>query len=239
MSSERDDEDPADLLAAFGVADDDAPVDVNPADFSSVHDRIRADLDDQQGPWRRMGWSARAWPVALALFCGGAFAFVLAPAQLGPLAIASCALAGLTAALAFISVLLAPTGPALGEKLALSALVSGAAALTTQLFSGLGGSQGLVEAMPSSLGCGGLVLAGAAVPLVLLGWTARRSGLPLRALHAGGLVAAAFALGGLGIFRHCAPLETWHTVVGHLLIPAAAATVIAVLLYRLLPRRMG
>jgi hypothetical protein len=95
-----------------------------------------------------------------------------------------------------------------------------------------------LEALPGSFKCFGMLLVGSAVPLLVLALWLRRSGLPVRALHAAGLSVAAFALGGLGVFRHCAPVETWHTLFAHLIGPALGATIVAALLYRLLQRRM-
>jgi hypothetical protein len=234
---DRANEDPAELLSSLGVEQGDAPP-VDMEAFASVRDRINADLHARQGPWRDMGWSARAWPIGAAALVGVAFLFALKPAALEPAGVISCVLAGVTAGLALFSLLLSPAGPALGEKLALSALVSGAAALGVQVYSGLGGGMALADALPGSFRCGGMLTAGAVVPLLLLVWALKRSGLPMRVLHAGALAAAAFSLAGMGIFRHCAGFQTWHTVVAHLVIPVVGATVVAALMYRLMQRQM-
>jgi hypothetical protein len=229
---------PEELLEAFGAGDDGEQPAVDLGSLDQLKARIHDDMKKTQGGFREQGVAARAWPVAVATVLGVGFALSLSPASLSSLAVASVAGAAVAAALAIAAVLVAPMKPGLGERLALGGLGAGVVALGLQVLSGLGGQGAWADALAGSARCSGVMLLGAAAPLVLLALWVRRSGLPLRALHAAGLAVAAFAFGGLGIFRHCAPLETWHTLFAHLVAPATGATVAALLLYRFMQRRL-
>lgn len=206
--------------------------------LDDVRARICADLDARQGGWQRAGLVTRAWPVALAALAGSAFILALSPASLSlPLAIA-CVLAGAAAAVALSSILVCPSKPGRGERLAQVALGLGALALAVQAVGGLSGEgPGLVRSLAGALRCGGVFVVGGAVPLLLLGWMLRRSGLPVRKLHAAALAVAAFALSGLGVWRHCAPPSGWHVALAHLALPAAVTALAAAAVFWLLARR--
>jgi len=238
MTSQRDDElDPDAMMASLGLGVDDGPL-PELGSLDELKKRLHGDLDEKQGGFRGKSSVARSWPLGVAVLVGIGFAFALSPAALNPLALASVVAAGLAAACAFVAVLLAPSSPGRGERVALVSLVAGGLALGLQMASGLGGASTWSDALPGSFKCSGMLLAGTAVPLLLLVAWMRRSGLPVRALHAAGVAVAAFALGGLGTFRHCAPLETWHTLFAHLVAPAVGATVVAWVMYRLMQRRL-
>ncbi len=216
-------------------SDDDGPL---PADLDELRARIGADLDKTQGPFRRRGAFARAWPVALAALAGAAFTLALSPASLSwALALASW-LAGAAGAVALSSILVCPSKPGRGERLARLSLLLGGLALGLQAYGGLAeGGPGLVGSLPGALRCGGVFLVGGAVPLLALGWMLRRSGLPVRRTHAAALAVAAFALSGLGVWRHCAPPNGWHVALAHLALPLAVTAVATTLLFWLLARR--
>lgn len=237
MTSRAEDPTPEELFADLGLdAGDEA--ELPPLEgLDALKSRIHEDLEEKQGPFRERGFVARAWPVAMAVVAGLAFAVALSPASLNALAMLSVAGAGASAALAFAAVVLAPSRPGRAELVALAGIGLGVVALALQVWSGIGGERAWLDALPGSFKCFGVLLVGTAGPLLVLALWLRHSGLPVRALHAAGLSVAAFALGGLGVFRHCAPLETWHTLFAHLVGPVAGATIVAALLYRLLQRR--
>lgn len=216
-------------------ADEDAGL---PPALADVRARIAADLDERQGRWHEASAVARAWPVALAAIAGTGFILTLSPASLSlPLALA-CALAGTAAVVALASILVCPSKPGRGERLAQVSLVVGVLALGVQAFGGLvDGGPGLVRSLPGVLRCGGVFLVGGAIPLVALGWMLRRSGLPVRKTHAAALAVAAFALSGLGVWRHCAPPNGWHVAVAHLALPVAVTALAALVVFWLLARR--
>lgn len=237
----RDDEDLAlddELRAQLGLDDDDAPPAMELPALDSLKARIHRDLDEKQGSFRDAAPAARVWPVALALVLGAAFVVALSPATLGGLSLASVVVAGLAATLAIAGIALSPSRPGLGERVALAGLVVGGVALALQVAGGLGGHAPLGDALVGSAKCSAVMFVGAGVPLIVLAAWVRRSGLPLRALHATGLAVSAFALASVGVFRHCAPVETWHTLFAHLAAPALGVAAAAALLYRLLQRRL-
>lgn len=217
-------------------ANDDA--EALPPALADVRARIRADLEERQGRWHKEGAVARAWPVALTALAGSGFILALSPASLSlPLALA-CALAGAAAAVALASILVCPSKPGRGERLARISLVVGVLALVVQALGGLSGDgPGLVRSLPGALRCGGVFLVGGAVPLLALGWMLRRSGLPVRKTHAAALAVAAFALSGLGVWRHCAPPNGWHVAVAHLALPAAVTALAGAVVFWVLARR--
>lgn len=206
--------------------------------LDDVHARIRADLEERQGSWQRANPLARVWPVALAALAGSAFILALSPATLSlPLALA-CALAGTAAAVAFASIFISPTKPGRGERLAQLSLGLGALALGVQAVGGLGSAgPGFVRSLPGMLRCGSYFLAGGALPLLLLGWMLFRSGLPVRKTHAAALAVAAFAISGLGVWRHCAPPNGLHVAVVHLALPAGVTAAAAAAIFWGLARR--
>ena len=238
MTSHSDDElNPEELMASLGLDTDDGEL----PELGSLDDmkkRLHADLEAKQGGFRERGGAARAWPVGVAILAGLGFAAALSPASLSPLALASVLAAGVAAACAFVAVLLSPGQPGKGERIALLSLAAGVVALGLQTASGLGGSASWSDALPGSVKCSGMLFAGTSIPLLILVAWMRRSGMPVRALHAAGVAVAAFALGGLGIFRFCAPVETWHTLFAHLFAPAVGATLVAVVMYRLMQQRL-
>lgn len=205
--------------------------------FDDVRARIGADLDERQGSWRKQSALARYWPVALAALAGAAFALALSPASLSaPLALA-CALAGAAGAVALASILVSPSKPGRGERFAQLSLGLGVVALGLQAYGGLAeGGAGFVRCLPGALRCGSVFLVGGAIPLLALVFMLRRSGLPVRKTHAAALAVAAFAMSGLGVWRHCAPPDSWHVAVAHLALPLGATSATAFAVFWLLAR---
>lgn len=213
-------------------------VEALPPALDELRARICADLEERQGHWHQAGALARGWPVGLAALAGSAFILALSPASLSlPLALA-CALAGVAAAVALASILVCPSKPGRGERLAQLSLAVGVLALVVQGVGGLtGDGPGLVGSLAGAARCGGVFVVGGAVPLLALGWMLRRSGLPVRKTHAAALAVAAFALSGLGVWRHCAPPNGWHVAVAHLALPAAVTALAAAVVFWVLARR--
>lgn len=230
----RDDPELARLLDGGERPDPDLPL---PA-LDDVRARICADLDQRQGSFREQNVFARAWPVGFAALFGGSFALALSPASLSLALAIACGLAGAAGAVALVSILVSPSKPGRGERLAQLSLALGILALGVQAFGGLIASgPGFVHSLPGALRCGSVFLIGGAVPLLALGFMLRRSGLPVRKTHAAALAVAAFALSGLGVWRHCAPPDGWHVAVAHLALPLAATSAAAFVVFWLLARR--
>lgn len=234
------DEDPRRLLLEVGVAppDDDTPDPSALSALDALKARIEGDLEATQGHYRSSGPVARYGPALLAAGVGGAYVFALRPATLTPLLLAACVAAALAAALAFGGVVVAPSRPGFGERLSWAGI---GVALVALGLEGVGGFRlGDAGFAPlSALRCSVVFTVGSGAPLALLLFGLRRSGLPVRRLHALGLCAAALAVGGLGVWRHCAPADHLHTAVVHLALPALLLPLLFGLVTRLSrrPRR--
>lgn len=209
-----------------------------PPGLADVREQICADLEERQGRWRETPLLVRGLPVALATLGGAAFTLALSPASLSLPLIGACALAGAAGAVALASILVCPSKPGRGERLAQLSLLFGGLALALQAYGGLAeGGPGLVRSLAGVMRCGGVFLVGGVVPLLALAWMLKRSGLPVRRMHAAALALAAFAMSGLGVWRHCAPPSTWHVALAHLALPVAITGLAAAALFWLLARR--
>jgi hypothetical protein len=242
VSDKRDDaEDPAAFLSELGFerpgdkpeSEGDAPVEM-PAALADVRARISKDLEETQGSWHRQSFFARYWPMLAAALIGVLFIFGLQPASLTPLLLFSVVAASFAGLLAFGSVAVAPNRPGTGERLGQFAIGAGVIALGLQAAGGMkAGGGDPMGSLHGVLRCGGLMYAGALIPIVLLVFGLRRSGLPVRSVHAIGLSLAAFAVSGLALWRHCAPPEdAWHVFLAHLLLPSAGAGIVAFFVFR-------
>ena len=238
MTSPLGPEDPRRLLVDLGVRPpDDAParaMDLSPLD--ELRGRICQDLDATQGPFRRSPPWVRSWPAGLAALSGVAFILSLRPASLTPMLIGACIAALVAAATCFAGIVVAPARPGLGERLSWAGLGIALLALTLEAIGGLILADGGFRAGPA-LRCGTTFTVASLIPLGLLIVGLRRSGLPVRRLHLLGLCAAALAIGGLGIWRHCAPRDLLHMAAVHVALPGALLPPMFLLATRLVRRR--
>jgi hypothetical protein len=230
-------DDPAALLEELGFSRDGDPEPDQP-DLGDLRTKIVSDLEARQGPWRRMSIGARAWPAAIAAILGGWLMFVWPGGGLdGRPAVQLAAAAGTIAVLlCIVAATLAPQRPGLAERLSLGGLVFAVVAL---------GSEGVLAATSVTTGftadsavkCGAMMLALAVIPLGLLVYNLWRSGLPGRPLHAVAATAAAFAVGGVAMWRHCGVAEPLHIVLSHVVLPALVAPGLALVLYTRIGKR--
>lgn len=223
-------DDPRRLLKALGF---DVPAGEGPSDaaaaLSGLRAQIGADLEEKQGAWRRQAAWMRHGPAMLAALCGVAYVLALRPAHLTPLLAVACVAAGVAAALAFAAVVIAPSRPGRGEQLAGITLLVAAGALALEAVGAF--KQGDIGfSLASTLRCSGMFIVGASAPLGLLWLGLSRSRLPVRRRHHAALASAALAVGGLGVWRHCAPNDLWHMLSAHVALPAVLLPFLVLLL---------
>lgn len=230
----------ADPMAWMGLPDDAAPAQsplaAQDAVRASVHADIRADLEATQGPWRQKGWLGRAWPELLAIGFALVFVFVRSPAAIGVWGVASVWAIAFALLLGLAGVAIAPAKPALGERF-------GQATWGLVL---TGGALQLVQATHMTIGplvpkaalmCTAMTFVGASVPLGMMVWGLKRSGLPVRSWHSAAVAAAAMAAGSWSSWRHCQAHEMWHVIISHVAVPSLSAAAAVWLVARAMRRR--
>lgn len=219
---------PDDLLRALGLDEPTPGVDVG------VLGQIKRDLKARQGPHRRRTLAQKIWPVLLAAVVGAVLFVVLAPnPAAGTWHFLASGLAGLAGWLCLMAAAVAPDKPATGERVALFGLVAAAGALVVE---GALAAQMTRVGLDMGLTCAVTAIVAGVVPMGLVLFAIKRSGLPLRALHAAAVVGAGLALSGASVWLHCAADNLWHLLSGHMVLPALVAAALAVLVFRLLNR---
>jgi hypothetical protein len=229
-----DPQDPAELLEELGVerpADVDLDADAQAA-LAALRQKVQADMSATQGPWRTSSMLKRYWPMGVALLAGLAFVFAMPHQQLNGVLSAAIIFAALTAMVCFCAVLMAPTHPARSERVAVGGIALAVISFGLQIYGGsLQGGESFHLGM--ALQCSSKLALGSAIPLALLVYGLRRTGFPVRALHAMALTAASLSLAGVGIWWACAPDEPLHFTLSHVAVPVILIPLAGLLVWKL------
>lgn len=206
----------------------DADLDFN---FDSLRDSITDDLETTQGPYRKMPAWKRYWPVAVAVVLGIFLMGIWPKGPGGNTAIMVASIAGgIAAILCVLASALAPSRPGAAERVALGGLMVATIALAAEGYLAVTApDSGLM--LKGILKCGGFVIGFGLLPFGFLVYAMKRSGAPARRLHVLAMGAAALAIGGVAIWRHCPAADMWHVMVGHVLLPALTLPVLALLIW--------
>ena len=201
-------------------------------DFASLRDSITDDLEVTQGPYRKMSAWKRYWPVVIASLLGVFFMGVWpSGSNDGTLAIQIASVTGAIAAvLCVLAATLAPDRPGLGELVALAGLLTAAVALGAEAYLAMTAPDSGVM-LAGILKCGGFVIGFGLLPFAVLVYGMKRSGVPARRLHVLAMGAAALAVGGVAIWRHCPDSGLWHVMLGHVVMPALTLPALALLIW--------
>lgn len=206
----------------------DADLDFN---FDALRDSITDDLETTQGPYRRMPAWKRYWPVAASVVLGIFLMGIWPKGQGGNTAILVASITGAIAAvLCVLASALAPSKPSAAERVALGGLLMAAIALGAEGYLAVTAPDSGVM-LKGILKCGGFVIGFGLLPFGFLVYAMKRSGAPARRLHVLAMGAAALAIGGVAIWRHCPAADMWHVMVGHVLLPALTLPVLALLIW--------
>lgn len=226
---------PEDAMAALGIeTDDDQGALVA---LEALRGRIRADLEQTQGPFRQAGVAGRYWPFALALLLGGLAMLLFKPAVNARWdQVLAAVLAGGAGLFCLAAAAVSPTRPGLGERLSRGGLLVAVGALVFELIEAVRMPGDTVD-----LGapCAITLVVSGLLPMGALYFGMRRSGLPVRRAHAAAIVAAALALAGATVWLHCPVQNLWHLVVGHVAIPLVVAVGLSFGLFSLFAPRRG
>jgi hypothetical protein len=194
------------------------------AGLSPAFDAIVADLDGAQARWRARPLLVRVAILAIPAIVVVVSTLMMLTALRGMTASVWCAASA--SALALVGVVLAPSRPALGERLAQVATVVAIVAFAIELSTMRPGSDDM------GIGClsATTVVAMVASSLTMIGIAA--SGLPLRLWHRIGLGVVAVLGGCTAVWHHCAADQLLHTLVGHGVGPIVVLGALVVVLGR-------
>ena len=234
----KDDDKLGELLGEFGKrpappALDDAQL----AGLESVKADMLADINESQGEWRSRTALGRYWPFVLAALFGAGFIASTSKGMLNPILIAAIACAGVSAVVCLSAVLLAPTHPGMSERVAMGGILLALVAFGLELWGGFvltGGSSEFHLSM--TLKCTGRMTAMFMVPLGVLIFAMRRTGLPVRFLHAAALTTGALSLAAVSSWKACTPDDIVHISLGHIAAPALFIPVVGLIAWRLARR---
>lgn len=202
------------------------------AQLEALQARIAGEMKTQQGPWRDMPFLGRFWPMLLALVFGIIMVIVFPMGQLTLWFTAACISAAIATFICFASVFWTTTRPKLSERLSIVGGVVALIALACELGGAFAVNHGHFD-LVMTLKCGGMNAVFSLVPLALLIFGLRRSGFPVRALHAAALTAAAMTLASVGIWKKCTPDDSIHLAFGHVLVPALIFPLAAIVVWKL------
>lgn len=221
-------ESPDDVRRALGLSDEPAP------GLADVASQIRQDMRARQGPHRKRTVMQKLWPMTLAAAVGALLFMVLAPSpSAGPLHFAASGLAALAGLLCLLAAAVAPDQPAAGERVALGGVLAALCALVVE---GVLAAQMPQLGFNAGLKCAMVSVVTGLLPMGLVLFAIKRSGLPVRPLHATAIVLAALSLSGASVWLHCSAQDFWHMMSGHVLLPTVVAGALAVLFFRWLNR---
>lgn len=186
--------------------------------------RVRADLEDGQGRWRRtpLAWRVGALllPAAVALV---ALALGLPWSHPVTSELASVVAAVVSLLLASASVVGMTTRPSASERLAQAALLACAAAFVLEATEATGTGWAMTSGCLSITVAVGVVVFGATIAVV------RRTGFPLRMWHRTAVATSAVLAAGIPAWRHCPSRDLEHLVVAHAFGPTLLMVALAVL----------
>lgn len=226
------------LLAEFGERPS-APA-LDAAQLAGLED-IKASMithmDDSQGRWRRRSALGRYWPFVLAALFGAGFIASTSKGMLNPVLIAAIICAGVTAVVCLSAVLLAPTHPGLSERVAVGGILLSLLGFGLELWGGVVLTGGSSEFhLSDTLKCSGTMTMMFVVPLGVLMYAMRRTGLPVRFLHAAALTTGALSLAAVSTWKACTPDDILHISLGHIAAPALFIPVVGLIAWRLTRR---
>lgn len=223
---------PEDFFAALGLDAPELPADTSGLD--EMRAKLKADLDKTQGPHRSRSPLARYWPFGLAAVAGAVFAVIFPPMEGATAAvIAAEVIAGLAGLVCLAAAAIAPQKPGASENVARIGLALAVLALGAQAYMAKDWSREMIDA---GLKCGVAVTLTGSLPLLLGFWGLKRSGLPVRSIHAAALTVAALAMTGASVLSHCPLANFWHVLSGHIALPATVAAVLSFVLYQVFVR---
>jgi len=223
---------PEEFFASLGLGLPSADEDVGALD--ALRDQLKRDLADKQGPHRERSALARRWPFFLAALAGAIFATVYRPMEGASVAvIAAEVIAGIAGLVCLVAAAIAPDRPGASERVARGGLALAVLALGAQAFMARDWSREMVDA---GIKCGVAVFAFGLIPLALGFFGLKRSGLPVRSLHAVALVVSAFAMTGASVLSHCPMTNLWHVLGGHVALPTVLAALAWLGVYRMFVR---
>ncbi len=200
-------------------------------DLDSLRDTITDDLETTQGPYRAMPAWKRYWPVGVATLLGIFFMGIWPSGEGGNTAILVASIAGAIAAvLCVLASAVAPSRPAAAERVAIAGIVVAMVALSAEGYLAFTAPDSGIM-LKGIIKCGGFVIGFGLLPFGFLVYAMKRSGAPARTLHVLAMGAAALAVGGVAIWRHCPDGGLWHVMIGHVLGPALLLPVLALLIW--------
>lgn len=195
------------------------------SDLDEMRRRIRADLEDGQGRWRRSPLAVRVAALLLpGLLVLVVIGLALPAARPATSELASVALALAAFALAQASVLTMTARPGVSERLAQGGVVACGAALALEAAEATGTGWTMTG------GCLSITVGAGIVAFVATAVVVRGTGFPARMWHRAALATSATLAAGVPTWRHCPSRDLEHLVVAHALGPAlliAALTALA------------
>lgn len=205
--------------------------------LDDIKSELMGHMDQGQGRWRSRSALGKYWPFVLAALFGAGFIASTSKGMLNPVLIAAIACAGVTAVVCLSAVLLAPTHPGLSERVAMGGILLSLVAFGLELWGGFVLTGGSSEFhLSHTLKCSGKMTMMFVIPLVVLMYAMRRTGLPVRFLHAAALTAGAVSLAAVSSWKACTPDDIVHIGLGHIAAPALFIPVVGLIAWRVTRR---
>ena len=204
------------------------------AALDHIRASIAADLEKTQGPYRKKSTLSKMWPAFAALVLGAASFFVLSPSPTaGPVGFLVTIIAFAGAFICLCAAALAPAMPGRAEIMSMVGIVVESGAVLVEVWIAVSMPAPAVE---MGIPCGLFTFALGLFPIGALWVALKKSGLPVRRLHAIALTIAGIAMSGAAVWLHCPADNAWHLLVGHVTLPVIAVIGLSLLAHRLLIR---